>query len=98
MKSRIVVNVLAASILAAAGMTGASGPASAASATVSHASSSALSPNLSDLPTAHSAPGQEVKLATPPKPLPPRGAGPGGTNTGDKALQKQAGPPSRVPP
>src|SRR5436305_8660951 len=59
---------------------------------VSHPSSASVSPNLSDLPTAHWAQGQNLKMVPAPKPLPPRGAGPGGTSPQDGALQHQEGP------
>jgi hypothetical protein len=58
---------------------------------VSRPSSSAVSPNLSDLPTAHWAQGQNLKLVPAPKPLPPRNAGPGEASSEDKALQRQEG-------
>ena len=60
--------------------------------TISRAAGSAVSPNLSDLPTAHEAQGQELKVVPPPKPLPPRGAGPGGTPSQDHVLQHEEGP------
>ena len=59
---------------------------------VSRPSSSAVSPNLSDLPTAHWAQGQNLKMVPAPKPLPPRGVGPGGTSRQDGALQHEEGP------
>jgi hypothetical protein len=67
--------------------------------TVSHPSRAAVSPNLSDLPTGHwvqSA--QGLKLAPPPKPLARRGAGPGGANSGDAALQSEPGAHSGIQP
>ena len=61
--------------------------------TVSYPSRSTVSPNLSDLPTAHWAQGQNLKLVPAPRPLPPRGAGPGGRpNPQDGALQHEEGP------
>jgi len=59
---------------------------------VSHPSNATVSPNLSDLPTAHFAQGQELKMVPAPKPLPPRGQGPGGTSPQDRALQHEEGP------
>jgi hypothetical protein len=75
------------------------GIASAQNPVVSHPTSSALSPALADLPTAHWAPSsQGLKLAPPPKPLRPRGAGPGGASSGDAALQREPGPDSGIQP
>jgi hypothetical protein len=75
------------------------GIASAQNPVVSHPTSSAISPALSDLPTAHWAPSsQGLKLAPPPKPLRPRGAGPGGASSGDAALQREPGPDSGIQP
>src|SRR5216683_6422931 len=91
MRPRNIINILASLIFLAATTT--AGLAEAADApTVSRPSSSAVSPNLSDLPTAHWAQGQNLKLVPAPKPLPPRNAGPGGASSEDKALQKQEGP------
>ena len=66
---------------------------------VSHPSSSAMSQPLSDLPTDHwvQTPG-ELKLAPRPKPLPPRGAGPGEPNSGGKSLQKEPAPRTGIQP
>ena len=65
---------------------------------VSHASSSAVSPRLSNLPPARLAPPQNPKMVPPPKPAPPRGAGPGGAARGDSALQTQEGPQLGIQP
>src|SRR5438876_2718291 len=95
MHPRNIINVLASFILLAGATT--AGLAEAADApTVSRPSSSAVSPNLSDLPTAHWAQGQNLKLVPAPKPLPPRKAGPGGASSEDKALQKEEGPHLKV--
>ena len=91
MRSRNIINVLGSFIFLVVIATGAS-----ADPTVSRPSSSAVSPNLSDLPTAHWAQGQELKLVPAPKPLPPRKAGPGGATSEDKALQKEEGPHLKV--
>jgi hypothetical protein len=91
MRSRNVINLFASFTLLAA--TATAGLAVAADApTVSRPSSSAVSPNLADLPTAHWAQGQDLKLVPAPKQLPPRKVGPGGASSEDKALQKQEGP------
>src|SRR5437660_478787 len=91
MRPRNIINVLASFILLAGATT--AGLAEAADApSVSRPSSSAVSPNLADLPTAHWAQGQDLKLVPAPKPLPPRKAGPGGASLEDKALQRQEGP------
>src|SRR5207302_8289512 len=91
MRSRNVINLFASFTFLAA--TATAGLAVAADApTVSRPSSSAVSPNLADLPTAHWAQGQDLKLVPAPKPLPPRKAGPGGASLEDKALQRQEGP------
>src|ERR1700693_2022280 len=75
------------------------GVGSAQNPIIARPTSSALSPPLSDLPTAHWAPSsQGLKLAPPPKPLRPRGAGPGGANAGDAALQREPGPDSGIQP
>src|SRR5229473_2903909 len=92
MKSGIIANVLSAAVLLAAGLASASAQTNSSAPSVSRPSSSAVSPNLSDLPTAHWAQGQNLKLVPAPKPLPPRKAGPGGASSEDKALQKQEGP------
>src|SRR5437773_2117500 len=66
---------------------------------VSHAASSAVSGNLSDLPPARSAQGaQDLKVVPPPKPVPPRNPGPGGAVRGDSALQTHEGPHVGVQP
>ena len=92
MKSRMIVNVLGALILVAAGAVSASAQTNSSAPSVSRPSHSAVSPNLSDLPTAHWAQGQNLKLVPAPKPLPPRNTRPGGASSEDKALQKQEGP------
>ena len=92
MKSRVIANVLWASLLVVGGLASASAQTSSSSPSVSRPSSSAVSPNLSDLPTAHWAQGQNLKLAPAPKPLPPRGAPPGGASSEDRALQREEGP------
>src|SRR5437868_8979237 len=91
MRPRNIINVLASFILLGGATT--AGLAEAADApTVSRPSSSAVSPNLSDLPTAHWAQGQNLKLVPAPKPLPPGKAASGGAGGEDKALQKEEGP------
>ena len=66
---------------------------------VSHATSSAVSSRLSDLPLARSSQGvQDLKVVPPPKPVPPRGNGPGGAARGDSALQTHEGPQHGVEP
>ena len=93
MKSRSIANVLWVSLLSVGGLASASAQTSSSPPTVSRPSSSAVSPNLSDLPTAHWAQGQNLKLVPAPKPLPPRGAPPvGGASSEDRALQKEEGP------
>src|SRR5260370_9084429 len=96
MKSGIIANVLSAAVLLAAGLASASAQTSSSAPSVSRPSSSAVSPNLSDLPTAHWAQGQNLKLVPPPKPLPPRNAGPGGASSEAKALHKKERPPLRA--
>src|SRR5438105_6964924 len=96
MKSRIIVNVLGAAVLMAAGIASASAQTNSSSPSVSRPSSSAVSPNLSDLPTAHWAQGQELKLVPAPKPLPPGKVASGGAGREDKALQKEEGPHLKV--
>src|SRR5947209_18623115 len=91
MRARSIINVFAAFIFAITTATAVSAQTSG-SPTVSHPSSASVSPNLSDLPTAHWAQGQNLKMVPAPKPLPPRGAGPGGTSPQDGALQHQEGP------
>src|SRR5207248_3098668 len=90
MRARNIINVCAAFIFVIATATAVS--AQTGAPTVTRPTSSAVSPNLSDLPTAHWAQGQELKMAPAPKPLPPRGAGPGGTSPHDGALQHEEGP------
>jgi hypothetical protein len=91
MRARNIINVFAAFIFAITTATAVSAQTSG-SPTVSHPSSASVSPNLSDLPTAHWAQGQNLKMVPAPKPLPPRGAGPGGTSPHDGALQHEEGP------
>jgi len=90
MRARNIINVCAAFIFVIATATAVS--AQTGAPTVTRPTSSAVSPNLSDLPTAHWAQGQELKMVPAPKPLPPRGAGPGGTSPHDGALQHEEGP------
>ena len=81
-----------AALLATAGVTFAQNVTN--TPTISHSASSAVSPRLSDLPPARSAEGvQQLKIVPPPKPVPPRQGGPGGTTHGDSALQHEEGPP-----
>ncbi len=91
MRSRNITNLFTSLILLTATTTAVSAQTGGAPA-VSRPSRSAVSPNLSDLPTAHWAQGQDLKLVPSPKPLPPRKAGPGGPSTDDKALQREKGP------
>src|SRR5258708_28531611 len=97
MRSRNITILLASLILLSATTTAVSAQTDGAPA-VSRPSRSAVSPNLSDLPTAHWAQGQDLKLVPAPKPLPPRKAGPGGPSTDDKALQREEGPPLGIQP
>src|SRR5437660_1255007 len=90
MRARNIINVFAAFIFVIATATAVS--AQTGAPTVTRPTSSAVSPNLSDLPTAHWAQGQNLKMVPAPKPLPPRGAGPGGTSPHDGALQHEEGP------
>src|SRR5438309_7969471 len=90
MRARNIINVCAAFIFVMATATAVS--AQTGAPTVTRPTSSAVSPNLSDLPTAHCAQGQNLKMVPAPKPLPPRGAGPGGTSPHDEALQHEEGP------
>jgi hypothetical protein len=91
MRPRNIINVCAGFIFIAAAATAI--PAAPAGAqTVSHPSSSAVSPKLSDLPTAHWAQGQNLKMVPPPKPLLPPGTAPGGPSHPDGALQHEEGP------
>src|SRR5918911_1921096 len=92
MKSRVIANVPWASLLVVGGLASASSQTSSSSPSVSRPSISAVSPNLSDLPTAHWAQGQELKMVPAPKPLPPRGTGPGAPSPHDGALQHEEGP------
>src|SRR5947208_11828464 len=91
MRARNIINVWAAFIFVIATATAVSAQTGGAP-TVTRPTSSAVSPNLSDLPTAHWAQGQNLKMVPAPKPLPPRGAGPGGTSPHDGALQHEEGP------
>ena len=91
MRPRNIINVCAGFIFIAAAATAIS-VAPAVAQTVSHPSSSALSPKLSDLPTAHWAQGQNLKMVPRPKPLLPPGTGPGGPSHPDGALQHEEGP------
>src|SRR5437763_9475293 len=91
MRARNIINVGAAFIFVIAAATAVSAQTGGAP-TVTRPTSSAVSPNLSDLPTAHWAQGQNLKMVPAPKPLPPRGAGPGGTSPHDGALQHEEGP------
>src|SRR5437879_13555960 len=90
MRARNIINVCAAFIFVIATATAVS--AQTGAPTVTRPTSSAVSPNLSDLPTAHWAQGQNLKMVPAPKPLPPRGAGPGATSPHDGALQHEEGP------
>jgi hypothetical protein len=84
----------AALLLAASG-----GLAGAQTTTVSHPSSAAVSPNLSDLPLDHWAQSpQDLKIVPPAKPLRPRASGPGGADAGDLHLQTQPGPDVGIEP
>src|SRR5947207_3060155 len=91
MRARNIINVGAAFIFVIAAATAVSAQTGGAP-TVTRPTSSAVSPNLSDLPTAHWAQGQELKMVPAPKPRPARGAGPGGTSPQDGALQHEEGP------
>src|SRR5437868_9287294 len=91
MRARSIIYVCAAFIFVIATAHAASAQTSG-SPPLSHPSSASVSPNLSDLPTAHWAQGQELKMVPAPKPLPPRGAGPGETSPHDGALQHEEGP------
>src|SRR3981081_4895678 len=95
MRSRNITNLFASLILLTATTTAVSAQTGGAPA-VSRPSRSAVSPNLSDLPTAHWAQGQDLKLVPAPKPLPPGKAASGGAGGEDKALQKQEGPHLQV--
>src|SRR5438270_3698043 len=91
MRARNIINVCAAFFFVIATATAVSAQTGGAP-TVTRPTSSAVSPNLSDLPTAHWAQGQKLKMVPAPKPLPPRGAGSGGTSPHDGALQHEEGP------
>src|SRR5947208_5238069 len=91
MQSRNITNLFAGLILLIGTATAVSAQTGGAP-TVSRPSSSAVSPNLSDLPTAHQSQGENPKIVPPPKPLPPRKAGPGGSGTDEKTLQREQGP------
>src|SRR5881394_32008 len=82
MQSRNITNLFAGLILLIGTATAVSAQTGGAP-TVTRPTSSAVSPNLSDLPTAHWAQSQNLKMVPAPKPLPPRGAGPGGTSPHD---------------
>src|SRR5207248_11743482 len=91
MRARNIINVGAAFIFVIAAATAVSAQTGGAP-TVTRPTSPAVSPNLSDLPTAHWAQGQNLKMAPAPKPLPPRGAGRCGTSSHDAASQPAEGP------
>jgi hypothetical protein len=91
MRPRNIINVCAAFIFVTAVATAMTADPAGAQ-TVSRPSSASVSPNLSDLPTAHWAQGQNLKMVPAPRPLPPRGAGPGGAPQQDGALQHEEGP------
>ena len=84
--------VVGAALLLAASGEITSAEAASPAPVVSHPSTSALSPPLSDLPTAHWVQTPDgLKLMPRPKPLLPRGVGPSGPHLGDKALQSEPG-------
>jgi len=87
MQSRNIINFCAGLALLVATAAAASAQTPGAPI-VSRPSSATVSPNLSDLPTAHEA----QKVVPPPKPLPTRGAGPGGPSPEDRVLQHTEGP------
>src|SRR5437764_8007327 len=91
MLARNIINVGAAFIFVIAAATAVSAQTGGAP-TVTRPTSSAVSPNLSDLPTAHWAQGQNLKMVPEPKPVRPGGAGTGGTSPHDGALQHEEGP------
>ncbi len=96
---RIGLKVVGVALLLAASGEITSAEAASPSPVVTHPSTSALSPRLSDLPTAHWAQTpQGLKLVPPPKPLLPRGVGPSGPHLGDKALQAEPGPKVGIQP
>ncbi len=96
---RIGLKVVGAALLLAASGGITSAEAASPAPVVSHPSTSALSPLLSDLPTAHwTQTPQGLKLVPPPKPLLPRGVGPSGPHLGDKALQSEPGPEVGIQP
>lgn len=90
--------VAAATLLAASAwldMAQAGGP----GPTVAPPTNSAVSAPLSAMPTDHSVQiSQQPKLVPAPKPLPPRGVGPGGKPVGDDVLQKGPGGPGHIKP
>ena len=89
---RIRLKVVGAALLLAASGEITSAEAASPAPVVSHPSTSALSPRLSDLPTAHWVHTPDgLKLTPRPKPLLPRGVGPSGPHLGDKALQSEPG-------
>jgi hypothetical protein len=90
---RSTLKIIGAALLFAAS----GGLAAAQTTTVSHPSSAAVSPNLSDLPPAHGA-SQDLKIVPPAVPLRPRASGPGGADSGDRHLQGQPGPDVGVKP
>ncbi len=95
---RIKLKIVGAALLLAAGAGLAAAHAAPPAATVSHPSSAAISPQLSDLPPAAWAQSpQDLKIAPSPKALPPRGAGPG-ASSGERSLQSQPGPPGGIQP
>jgi hypothetical protein len=96
---RIGLKVVGAALLLAASGEITSAEAASPAPVVSHPSTSALSPRLSDLPTAHwTQTPQGLKLVPPPKPLLPRGVGPSGPHLGDKALQSEPGAEAGIQP
>ena len=89
---RIGLMVVGAALLLAASGEITSAEAASPAPVVSHPSTSALSPPLSDLPTAHWVQTPDgLKLMPRPKPLLPRGVGPSGPHLGDEALQSEPG-------
>jgi len=89
---RIELMVVGAALLLAASGEITSAEAASPAPVVSHPSTAALSPRLSDLPAAHWVQTPDgLKLTPRPKPLLPRGVGPSGPHLGDKALQSEPG-------
>jgi hypothetical protein len=89
---RIELKVVGAALLLAASGEITAAEAASPAPVVSHPSTSALSPQLSDLPTAHWVHTPDgLKLTPRPKPLLPHGAGPSGSHLDDKALQSEPG-------